>query len=362
MFEYISTTVTNYIPAAEALEKYSFFQNTLLSYVLAVGVALAAMLFFWIIQRIVIAWLKTLSKRTKTDIDDTVIAIAESIRPSFYFVIALYLGLLWLELPSVGDTIITAVFLITIAVQAVFVIQRLIDYVVERRERRENDPNTTAAFRYLANIAKWSLWIIAILMVLSNLGINVTSVLAGVGIAGIAIGFALQNILGDLFSSFAIYFDKPFQVGDFIEVGDDSGNVEKIGIKTTRIRTLRGEELIMSNQELTSARINNFKKLKERRVTFHIGVLYETPFEKVKKIPTIIGDIIEKQGKARVDRVHFSSFGDSALVFEIVYYVLSDAYLDKMNVQQEIQFEIMKVFEKEKIEFAYPTQTLYVKK
>jgi len=198
--------------------------------------------------------------------------------------------------------------------------------------------------------------------VLSNLGVNITSLVAGLGIGGLAIALALQSVLSDLFSSFSIYFDKPFQVGDYIIVGKHSGTVEKIGIKSTRIRASQGEEIVISNQELTSARVQNFKKLKERRNTTSIGVTYETSTDKLKKIPDIIKYIIEEEKNARFDRVYFTTFADSALVFDLVYYVKSDAYSVYLETQQNINFKIKEAFEKEGIDMAYPTQTIYLTK
>jgi len=211
-------------------------------------------------------------------------------------------------------------------------------------------------------IIKIILWIIGLLLILSNLGINITSLVAGLGIGGIAIALALQNILSDLFSSFAIYFDKPFKVGDFIIIGKDMGTVEQIGIKTTRLRALQGEQIVISNQELTSARIQNFKKLSERRVAFELGVVYGTPDDKMKKIPELIEKIIKETKDTRFDRSHFKSFGDFALIFETVYYITSGEYLDYMNAQQEIGLKIKEKFSTEEIEFAYPTQTLFLNK
>ncbi len=157
-------------------------------------------------------------------------------------------------------------------------------------------------------------------------------------------------------------FDKPFVPGDFIVVGDKKGTVEKIGIKTTRLKALQGEELIISNKELTSAQIQNFKKMEERRISFSFGVTYETPVEKVKKIPDIIKDIIDKEDGARFDRAHFSRFDDSALNFDIIYYVGSGDYADYMDIQQSINIKILEVFEEMRIGMAYPTQTIYMQK
>jgi small-conductance mechanosensitive channel len=200
------------------------------------------------------------------------------------------------------------------------------------------------------------------MLVLSNLDINISSLVASLGIGGIAVALALQNVLGDMFSSFSIYADKPFRVGDFIVIGKDQGTVEKIGMKTTRIRTLQGEELVVSNKELTSTRVQNFKKMKRRRVLFQLGVVYGTKPEQLESISKIIKEIVDKIDGVDYDRCHFSTYGDFSLNFEVVFYVNSSDYADYMNKKEKANLAIYKRFAEEKIEFAYPTQTIFVNK
>ena len=237
----------------------------------------------------------------------------------------------------------------------------VIHYYIAKRFGGDDDKARGAA-ELLGLIARIALWVLGFLLILSNFGIDITSLIAGLGIGGIAVALALQNILGDLFSSFAIYFDKPFEIGDFIVVGDKSGIVKKIGIKTTRVTSLQGEEIVFSNKELTTAQIQNFKKLKERRKVFSVGVTYNTPAEVVEQIPSFIEGVIKNIDNVRFDRSHFMEFADSALVFETVYYILSADYNDYMDVNQSIHLGIKKIFDEKGIEFAFPTQTLYVKK
>jgi small-conductance mechanosensitive channel len=179
-------------------------------------------------------------------------------------------------------------------------------------------------------------------------------------VAGIAVSLALQSSLADLIASLTIALDKPFVLNDFIIVGDFMGTVEKIGIKTTRLRSLGGEQLIFPNADIVSSRIRNYKRMEERRIVFALGVVYSTPYDKLRQIPTLIRDIIEAQENARFDRAHFASYGDYALNFEIVYYVLSADYNLYMDVQQAINLDIFQAFEQAGIEFAYPTQLLYL--
>jgi len=199
-------------------------------------------------------------------------------------------------------------------------------------------------------------------MIMATLGYNVSSIVAGLGVGGIAIALALQNILSDLFSSFSIYFDKPFAVGDYIITGDQEGEVEKIGLKTTRIRSLRGEEIIVSNRELTNGIIQNFGTLKRRRVLDNLTLTYETSNKKLNKLPEALQKIIDNVQDASFDRIHFKSFGSSALEFELVYYIESNDYLDFVRIQHEVNMDMKTWFEKQKINFAYPTQTVYHQK
>ena len=323
---------------------------------------------FKLVQYVVIVRLKALSQKTTTDVDDVVIGAVENIRAWVYVLVALYISIQPFGLPSGVDTATTFIFLFAVAWQLIEITARFVDYFAMRFLEKDEDgdgeidPNSATASHMVTLLARIVLWSLGLLFILSNLGIQVTSLIAGLGIGGIAVAFALQGILSDLFSSFSLYFDKPFRIGDFIVIGEHSGTVERIGIKTTRIKTLQGEELVVSNAELTSARVQNFKKMQERRIAFQFGVTYETSQEKVKEIPHMVERIFEDLDGARLDRAHFTTFGDSALLYDVVYYVESAEYTDYLNAQQAFNFELMNKFAEVGIEFAYPTQTLYVKK
>ncbi|MDD3160289.1 MAG: mechanosensitive ion channel family protein, partial [Candidatus ainarchaeum sp.] len=217
--------------------------------------------------------------------------------------------------------------------------------------------------RFIANFSAYFIYAFAILFVLGNLGINITSLIAGLGIGGIAIALALQNVLTDIFSAITIYFDKPFQVGDYIVLDQgDMGIVQQIGLKSTRITTLHGHELVISNKELTQIRVNNYKKMTRRRVVFPLSVIYDTSNEKLEKIPNLIKNIFDQIEPATFDRCHFKSFGPYSLDFEIVYYMDVPDYYSYMDTLQKINLDIKKDFESEGIVFAYPSQTLYIEK
>ena len=205
----------------------------------------------------------------------------------------------------------------------------------------------------------------AFLFILNACGINLSGAVVGLGVSGIVIGFALQNVLADFFSAFSIYFDRPFEIGDFIVVGDYSGTVTKITMKSTRVKLLQGEELVLSNRELSSSNIRNFKKMKKRRIVFTFGVTYDTPLKKLKRIPEIVKEVIDPEKIEyidKLDRVHFTEFGDFSLNFEVVYYTKTKDYVKYRDTQQRINFDIKGAFEKEGIEMAFPTQTIYLNK
>ncbi|MBI2618061.1 mechanosensitive ion channel family protein [Candidatus Kaiserbacteria bacterium] len=343
-----------------AYEGYLFLGNSVEAYILALGIFIALFVVFRLLQWGILKRLESAVKRTKTDIDDTFVEVVKSLKPAFYYILAVYFALRSLVFPELLESIIDAVIIVVLAYQAVTALHILLDYTLKRRAEKEGG-ETKKALRSLGVFLKWGLWAVAILTVLSNLGVNVTSLVAGLGIGGIAIALAVQNILSDLFSSFAIYFDKPFEVGDFIIVGEHSGTVEKIGIKTTRLRALQGEEIVISNKELTSARIQNLKKMKERRVTFTFGVVYGTSLKAFRKIPEFVREIFAGLApSARIDRVHFKKLSESSLDFEVVYYVPTREYLEYMNLQEKLNLKLIERFREEKIEFAYPTQTLHL--
>ena len=337
-----------------------FAGNSLRSYVIAFLALILSTLIFLILQKIILVKLEKFALKTKTDIDDVIIATFKKVRPQFYYLISLYIAIHFLTFPEIFNRIFDAAVLIIVIIQILTAGQTFIDYLFQKLAKKQKESDSKVAMGVLAKIAKITLWALGLLMILSNLGIDITSLIAGLGIGGIAIAFALQNILGDLFASFAIFFDKPFVQGDFIVVGEHSGTVEKIGIKSTRIRALQGEEIIISNKELTSARVQNFKRLKERRITFTLGVTYDTQPDKLQKIPEIIKNIVTNLESTKFDRAHFKSFGDSALLFEIVYIIQSDDYTAYMDTQQQLNLQIHQAFNKEKIEMAFPTQTVHL--
>ena len=331
-------------------------------YGLSIAVFFVTWGLLWSAKKLLIGRLEKLSQKTNTDLDDALVSVFNTINPVVLGAASLAFGIRFASVPQIVVTTVSALFLIALVYQVSVGVARIVDIAVLKSQGKRSDGNKKAAMTFLSATVKAIIWVIGGLLVLSNLGVNVTSLIAGLGVGGVAIAFALQNILADLFSSFAIYFDKPFEVGDFIVVGEHMGTVEKIGVKTTRLRALQGEEIVISNAELTSTRIQNFRKLKERRVVIPFGVLYETPHALLKEIPAVLKKAVEDEKHARFDRAHLASYGASSIDFELVYYALTDNFNEHMDAQERILLAIKEVFDEKGIEFAYPTQTLYVKK
>jgi small-conductance mechanosensitive channel len=334
--------------------------NSLQTYSIAFGIFLVTYIGLHFLSFLLKNRLGAFSRKTKTRADDTLVHLLQQIRPVELMGIALYIALQTLVLPPLLKSVISIGFVVLLTYMCIKAGSILLTSFLQHYTADENLSSSTPLLTNLAVIGKALLWVFGVFLILSNIGVDITSLIAGLGIGGIAVALALQNVLGDLFSSFAIYFDKPFLVGDFIIVGDKMGVVERIGIKTTRVRALQGEELVFANKELTEAQIQNFKKMRERRVLFSIGVTYETPPHLLQALPELLHAIIERRQMVRFDRAHFARFDSFALTFEIVYYVLSDDYNTYMDIQQQINFDILTACSEHHISMAYPTQTLYL--
>jgi small-conductance mechanosensitive channel len=347
----------------EDLLNQIYFGNTVLAYLIALGIFVISVLFVQIFRTIVLRRLKKWAERTKTTLDDFIIvAIRKSILPILYYG-AFYFAVGTLSLSATFDSILNVVSIFVIVFFTIRLITSTLDYsIVSYASREEAEEQKAKQLKSLSALGRFVIWGIGLVFLLDNLGFDITAVVAGLGIGGIAVALAAQSILADLFSYFIIFFDRPFELGDYIKVGDKNGTVEHIGIKTTRIKALSGEQLVFSNTDLTSSRLHNFKKLQRRRINFKLGVIYQTSAEKLQKINEIVKQIIEVQENAQFDRGHFSSFGDFSLNFDFVYYVLSSDYATYMDVQQAINMEIFYKFEEVGIEFAYPTLSLFINK
>ncbi len=314
----------------------------------------------WAIKRIALSRFKKIVHKIGGSVGDTVVHTVEQIGPLFYGAVAAAITLTFASLPPKATTILHNVILVILIIEATRITQRIVQFLLERRLVPLGERPNESILALLKISTKIVLWALAILLILSNLGIEVTALIASLGVGGIAVALAVQNILGDLFNSISLYVDRPFETGDFIVVGPHMGTVQRVGLKTTRILALSGEELVISNSELTAARIQNFKKMQERRVLFTFGLEYGTSTALLKRAKEIVAQSIQATEKTRLDRVHFKEFGDSALLFEVVYYVNSSDYNVHMDIRENLNLTIAEAFEREDIRMAFPTQTVHL--
>ncbi|HRP57708.1 mechanosensitive ion channel family protein [Agriterribacter sp.] len=337
-----------------------YWGNTVTAYLIAAGGIIVAWLILKVIKGMVIHFLKKRSQRTDNIFDDLLIkGIEKFVVPCIYLLVNYGIITQLTLQPKLARILEVAIMVITTYFVIRFINFAIHGAILLRMERKKEAPERIKQLSGILMVVKGIIWAFGLIALIDNLGYDITTIIAGFGIGGIAIALAAQNILGDLFSYFVIFFDKPFEVGDFILANEYLGVVEKIGIKTTHVRSLDGQQLVMPNSELVKTVINNYKRLERRRVVFNLRVGYHTPVEKVRQIPSMINEIISSQENASFDRAHFQSFGEFSLDYEIVYYVNSPDYVLRMNTHQEICFAILDRFEKEKIKFALPTQTIF---
>lgn len=314
------------------------------------------------LRKLLIWRVRKIAEHTRNVVDDVATALLEKTRTYFLLALSLYIAV-WIAPLSerIGLYISRLAFLLLLIQLIAWGNQLISDWIHRYKERKlEEDAAAVTSMQAVGFIARLLLYTAVLLVGLDNIGVDVTTFVAGLGVGGIAVALALQNILGDLFASLSIVLDKPFVVGDFLIVNEYLGTVEQIGLKTTRIRSLSGEQIIFSNGDLLNSRIRNYKRMFERRVVFSFGVVYDTPVDALERIPVIVREIVEAQDDVRFDRAHFKEYGNFSLNFEVVYFVLLADYNVYMDIQQAINLGIFRRFKEEGIEFAFPTQTLHV--
>lgn len=277
--------------------------------------------------------------------------------------IALRVGALVGDLPPNVERLLHALMVTAVLVQIALWLNRAVSFFLDRYWTRTLDEDAARAttITFLGVLVRTALWVVLVLVALDNLGVNVTALVAGLGIGGIAVALATQSILGDVFASLSIVLDKPFVVGDFVVVDQLGGRVEHIGLKTTRVRSTSGEEIIFANGELLKNRIRNYRDSYQRRVVFTVGVSYQTPHARLARIPVIIRDLVQEQDRVRFVRAHFAKLAESSLVFEAVYDVLSGDENAFMDVQGKINLGLLARFQREGIEFSAPAHALEVR-
>jgi small-conductance mechanosensitive channel len=334
------------------------------SWLLAISVVVVTFVLLKLIVGLLGRRLEAITSRTSTWIDDGIVMLIKRTKWWLLAVLALYAGSLFVDITQRPREILHTVLVIALLIQLGIWSVTALNFTLEnyRQIQMKKNPASVTALNAIGLFASGLLWLAVCLLALDNLGYNVTTLIAGLGVGGIAVALAVQNILGDLFASLSILIDKPFVVGDFIIVDDYMGGVEHVGLKTTRVRSLSGEQLVFSNSDLLKSRLRNYGRMYERRLAFNIGVTYDTPREKLKQIPGILKAAIEAQQKTRFDRSHFAKYGEYALNFETVYYVQGPDYNLYMDIQQAINLYIHEQFETLGVKFAYPTQTLLLQR
>lgn len=336
--------------------------NPLKQWLAALGIALLINLVVGLCKVVALRRLSELAQRTSTVADDVAVDVIGKTRQWLIFLVTLYIGSRSLDLPEHADGVLRGAATLGAFLQAGLWLGALLDFFIKRSRDRATaeNPGAATSLAALSFLGRFLIWAAILLLMLANLGINVTALVAGLGVGGIAVALAVQNILGDLFASLSIVIDKPFVIGDFIIVDDYMGTVEHVGLKTTRVRSLSGEQLVFANSDLLKARLRNYKRMHERRAVFAFGMIYQTSAAQLARIPGIIRGIVENQPLTRFERAHFKSFGESSLDFEVVYWMLDPDYNQFMDTQQAVNLAIVSAFETEGLGFAYPTQSLFI--
>jgi small-conductance mechanosensitive channel len=341
----------------------TYLGNSIISWLTALATLIVVAMVISLIKRLIIRKFSTLAEQSETKWDDIAVELVRKTKFWFVLMVAIFVASIPLTLPDKTRELIQSITIITLLIQGGIWVSNVIVARLEqyRQKQMKTDPASVTTLNAVGFISKIILWTVVLLLGLDNLGIDITALVAGLGVGGIAVALAVQNILGDLFASLSIVLDKPFAVGDFLIIDEHLGSVEHVGLKTTRLRSLSGEQLVFANSDLLSSRIRNYGRMFERRVVFNIGVTYQTPRDKLIMIPAILRQAVETQDRTRFDRAHFKEYGNFSINYETVYYVLAPDYNIYMDIQQAVNLFIHEHFEQEGIEFAYPTQTLFVK-
>lgn len=343
------------------LTDWSLLGNSAERWLIALGVFVVATLVFRTLRGIMHRRLKRVTDATGFAWDDLLVELIARTRTLFLLVVAAWAAALAFDFGPQGQTWMSRLLFLALLLQGAAWSNRALMFTVDRQRTKEDiggaRRTTLAAVTFLGRLALFSL---ILLLGLANFGIDVTALVASLGIASLAVALALQGVLTDLLASVSIVVDKPFEIGDFIIVGDFLGTVEHIGLRTTRIRSLSGEQLVFTNDDLLGSRIRNFKRMQERRVVFGFGVEYGTPRELLAEIPQVVRDIVDSLDETRFDRSHFKAFGAYSLDFETVFFVLTPDFNRYMDIQEKINLAIVERFSEREIDFAFPSNTVFL--
>lgn len=364
--ESIVTRLMSRLPAIDdlsvpVLSDTKWAGNSLLVWLIALGVVLGVALVARLIKGLVASRFERFVERTDTNLDDIWLEVLNATSWVGYLGLGLSAAMPIVDLTDKVDKYSSAGIFVLFAIQAALWLQAVLSAVLQTWTSRQEDAKSETAAAAITFLGRLLIWTVVVLVVLSNLGVEITTVVAGLGVGGVAAALAVQSILSDLFAGLSMYFDRPFDIGDFIIVGDVSGNVRKIGLRTTRIDSLGGEKIVYPNGELTKHYIRNYARMQERRITFSFGIEYNLPPEKIEQARDIAQKSVEEQSDVRFDRAHFKSFGASSLDFEVVYFVLSPDYNVYMDKQHAINLALYRSFTNEDIPFAFPTRTIYTR-
>lgn len=344
----------------EIFQNFNFFGNSLRDIITAASVMLGGFVIVFIFNKVILRAVSRKAAKTDTQWDDLLVRVLDKYASLVFYYTSIYIGFEFLKVDSHFKLFLGKGFVILIVYAIIRAFSDMVDLLFTEKGAPQLLQSKIPRFGGIKSLFKILIWIVALIFLLDNLGFQINTIITGLGIGGIAVALAAQAILSDLFSFVAINLDRPFDVGDFIAIDNFMGTVEHIGIKTTRVRSIQGEELIISNKDLTSSVLRNYKKITKRRVVHKLGVDYETDPAVLKIIPDEIKRIVTGFDSVQFDRAHFTSFGAYSLEFELVYFVLSDDYYLFMDRQQSINLEILDTFSKNGIKFAYPTQVLYI--
>lgn len=343
-----------------------FLGNTVKEWAFAAATYLVVLIAFLWGRKLLVSRMRWLADKTETTLDDLVVDLLEMVRNPECHLLAFYFASRPLTLPHWLDKSFHAAVIVAVTYRVATMLQRVARYAVAEGllKGHAQDQAYLHTTRTLAYVVDFVVWAGALLFALSNLGFNVSSMLAGLGIGGIAVALAAQAVLGDLFAAIALYLDRPFVIGQTITFGDSTGTVEQIGFKTTRIRSVNGELLIVPNSQLASAKIQNWAHMSERRAVLTFSAACGTPPAKLAALPGKIREVIQAAGGegVTIDRVHLARLGASSVDFEAVYMAKTPEYGVHMDIQQRVLLGVLELFEREGVEIPYPTQTVRLEK
>ena len=350
-----------------SLTNLIFLDNYLWEWILSIILTLVIYLILVFGKKYAENKLKLFAEKTANNFDDYLLEMLSSTSKIFIFISAINIGVNIIHLANEINTILYQIFVLILFWQItkwVVLISNIVFTRYKKKKELSNDMHGVTAINGLTAISKFIIWVIFLMLALDNLGVDITALVAGLGIGGLAIALAAQSILGDLFASLTIMIDKPIAIGDYVFVDNFMGNVKAIGIKSTKLESLTGEEIIISNSDLLNSRLRNYhqSRMKKRRSTMKIGIIYETDFDKLKRVQNILKEIVKSNPKTEYIRAIFTNFGDFSLDFELTYNVLSPDYETLTEINHEIRLKIFETFENEDLQFAYPTRTIHINK